>query len=89
MVYAAIEPRGDEVRYNPKILWRGATQEVATGDARPRFEVAELQQMTDPLLFIERTIEQYPDLDISDVREAFGEIAAELARMDESETIRR
>lgn len=88
-VYAAIEPRADEVRYNPKILWEGAAQEATTADDRPHFEVAELQQMTDPFLFIERTIEQYPDLEIGDVRDAFGEIAAELARMDDDETAKR
>ena len=84
MVYAVIEARGDELRYNPKILWTDADTHDAADDERPRFEVAELQQMTDPLLFVERTIEQYPELDIDDVRAAFDEINAELARMDES-----
>jgi exonuclease SbcD len=39
--------------------------------------------MTDPMQFIERTKDQYPGLDIEDVRLAFEEVKAEMHRMDE------
>jgi exonuclease SbcD len=47
------------------------------------FEVAELQQMTDPMMFIERTQDQYPGLDLEDVRQAFEEVKAEMQLLNE------
>lgn len=74
-VYDIIERHGGEVRYNPRIDWVGS-QPGREENADPSgFEVAELQQMTDPLQFIERTIDRYPGLDITDLRDAFREIA--------------
>ena len=52
---------------------------------KPAFEVADLQQMTDPFNFIEKTIHQYPDLKLDEVREAFREITEEVKRMDEED----
>ena len=51
--------------------------------SKTEFEVAELQQMTDPILFIEKTIDQYKDLNIKMVREAFEEVKAEMRRIEE------
>ena len=81
-VYALLEPYADEWRYNPKVLWEGGD---AAGEQTPRpvFEVAELQQMTDPMTFIERTSDQYPFLDMDDVRAAFDEVRAEVLRLSE------
>lgn len=82
MVYDTL-PADDEWRYNPKILWTGK-DDTPKQDKEPlTFEVAELQQMTDPMLFIERTMDQYPGLDIEDVRQAFKEVKDEMHRMDE------
>lgn len=78
MVYDTIAPYNDEIRYNPKIIWNGAPRRQADDEAKPTFEVAELQQMTDPVAFIERTIDQYPGLDIAMVRAAFEEVKAEM-----------
>lgn len=89
MVYSIIEPYGGEIRYNPKIVWTGTAESNTDEGARPKFEVAEIQQMTDPVLFIEKTKEQYPELDMEEVREAFVEIEAEMKRMAEESAASR
>ena len=83
-IYDLIAPWGDEVRYNPKPLWEGGT-EVETERERPVFEVAELQEMKDPLVFIEKTLDQYPGLDMDMLREAFEDVRKEIDRMAEEE----
>jgi exonuclease SbcD len=83
MVYDALLPYADEWRYNPKMLWTGQDDAQQQEKEQQVFEVAELQQMTDPMQFIERTKDQYPGLDIEDVRQAFEEVKAEMHRMDE------
>ena len=82
LVYDELAPYHDEWRYNPKIIW---PNECDTKEERqkPVFEVAELQQMTDPMVFIERTKDQYPELDIDELAEAFREVKAEIKRMNE------
>ena len=42
-----------------------------------------MQQMTDPMMFIERTQDQYPGLDLEDVRQAFEEVKVEMERLKE------
>ena len=42
--------------------------------------MAELQQMTDPIAFIEKTLDQYPGLDLDDLRSAFEEVRQEIKR---------
>lgn len=83
MVYEALEPYHDEWRYNPKMLWTGAGDSSDAEKEELVFEVAELQQMTDPMAFIERTADQYPGLDMDDVRQAFREVRAEVERLRE------
>lgn len=83
MVYDALLPYADEWRYNPKMLWTGQDDAQQQEKEQQVFEVAELQQMTDPMQFIERTKDQYPGLDIEDVRQAFEEVKEEMHRMDE------
>lgn len=85
MVYALIEPYQDEVRFNPKVEWAGAEEQATEEVVRPVFEVADLQQMTDPLEFISRTANQYPDLDMEIVRSAFSEVMEELENRDKAE----
>ena len=77
------------MRYNPKILWTGTQENDTDETVKPKFEVAEIQQMTDPLVFIEKTRQQYPELDMNEVREAFIEIEAEMKRMAEEENASR
>lgn len=84
-IYDLLAPYADEVRYNPKICWTGRSTTNDTETEKPLFEVAELQQMTDPLEFIARTRDQYPELDWEDLRSAFQEVNEELQRMAEEE----
>ena len=82
-VYDLISLYDDEVRYNAKIVWTGIPDHVESTQQKPTFEVAELQQMTDPILFIEKTISQYPGIDIEDMRLAFEEVKKEILLMSE------
>ena len=82
-VYDLISLYDDEVRYNAKIVWTGIPDHVESTQQKPTFEVAELQQMTDPILFIEKTISQYPGIDIEDMRSAFEEVKKEILLMSE------
>ena len=83
MVYDELASTDDEVRYNPKIDWTGKTESSASEQEKPTFEVAELQQMTNPLDFIEKTITQYAGLSMDEVRQAFVEVEAEINRLAE------
>ena len=83
MVYDILQPTQEEWRFNPKIIWTGETADTASQEKEQKFEVAELQQMTDPMQFIERTKDQYPDLELEDVRQAFEDVRMELERMRE------
>lgn len=85
MVYDLLAATGDEVRYNPKVVWTGEEAGPGCESERPTFEVAELQQMTDPMDFVERTIDQYPTLTMEEVREAFEEVEREIVRMKEED----
>ena len=89
MVYDALLPFDDEWRYNPKMLWTGASEKNETRKDELVFEVAELQQMTDPMMFVERTKDQYPGLDLEDVRQAFEEVKAEMLLLREEKEARR
>ena len=82
-VYDVISLYDDEVRYNAKIVWTGIPDHVESTQQKSIFEVAELQQMTDPILFIEKTISQYPGIDIEDMRSAFEEVKKEILLMSE------
>jgi exonuclease SbcD len=84
-VYDHLSAYDDEVRYNPKHIWTDAPVAVAESP-RPMFDVADLQQMTNPLDFIEKTIDQYPGLDIDTLRDAFMKIEEELSIIKEEET---
>jgi len=85
MVYDVLAKTRDEVRYNPKIIWTGHDASLEEEQKKPTFEVAELQQMTSPLQFVEKTIHQYPGLDMDELREAFVEVEREIVRLTEEE----
>ena len=84
-VYDFIKPYDDEVRFNPRTIWDGATQEEEDTE-KPVFEVSELQEMKDPLDFIEKTRAQYAGLpDTDTLRNLFDEVRDEIQRYkDES-----
>lgn len=83
-VYTLMEPYGGELRYNPKIVWVGTRDENKPVQEKLKFEVADLQQMTDPVKFIELTLDQYPGLDMDEVREAFVQVEEEVKALAES-----
>lgn len=82
-VYDIIAGKENIIRYNPKIIWTGAPQEQDTSEEKPRFEVADLQQMTDPLEFISETMDDYPELDPGMLADAFELVRREIAVMNE------
>ena len=88
-VYDLLEHYGNEVRYNPKVIWTGESATNSNDNNKPVFEVAELQQMTNPIEFIVKTREQYPKLDFSTLREVFKEIEAEITRTKEEEAAKK
>ena len=83
LVYDELAPYDERWRYNPKILWTGVPECDGKEDRQLVFEVAELQQMTDPVEFIMKTKDQYPELDMDEVRDAFEEVKREIRRMKE------
>ena len=80
-VYDILLGYNDEVRFNPKHIWTGVPDVKEGERTKPTFEVAELREITDPMIFIEKTKEQYPDLDIEEVRNSFEEVKAEMIRL--------
>ncbi|MCQ2332024.1 MAG: exonuclease SbcCD subunit D [Paludibacteraceae bacterium] len=71
-IYEIKEVAEGTLRYNPKIEWTGKM--VNEEEAKPTFEVAELQQMTDPMQFIAKTIDSYEGLEADEIREMFDEV---------------
>ena len=88
MVYDALQPYHDEWRYNPKMLWTGESDAKEEEKEKLEFEVADLQQMDDPMEFIERTKNQYPGLNMDDVRLAFEEVKEEVQRLKEEKNMK-
>lgn len=82
-VYKILEAYKEEVRYNPKTVWIGEPTEEKS--EKPVFEVAELQEMDDPMQFIEKTIDQYPELSLDELREAFKDVTEEIRKMEEEQ----
>ena len=83
-----LESRGNEVRYNPKTLWIGEP-EKSQDEIKQTFELAELQQMNDPIEFIEKTKVQYPRLDFHFLNDVIKEIEAEVERIKEKEAAKQ
>ena len=82
-VYDILAPYGEEVRFNPKTIWVGETKKEEVAE-KPVFEVAELQQMEDPVDFIEKTRSQYHGLpDEDELRKLFDEVRDEIKRFED------
>lgn len=84
-VYDLLATNGNEIRFNPKIIWMGQESSNMKERARPVFEVSELQQMKDPLQFILKTKEQYAGLDFDTLSDVFKEVEEEIRRHAEEE----
>lgn len=81
-VYHFIESSQQDIRYNPKPLWVNLPQTDETG-SQPLFQVADLQQMTNPMDFIRQTQSHYPEFNIEELAEAFKEVEAEVRRLND------
>lgn len=81
-IYRKLESTGNEVRFNPQTICENDAAEEAVAE-RPVFELAELQQMTNPLEFIRKTIDMYPELNLDDLENDFREIEEELLKGDQ------
>ena len=78
-IYEKLESTDNEVRYNPQIIRENEVVEEDADD-KPVFEVAELQQMTNPLEFIRRTKNMYPELKMEEIERDFVEIENEMRK---------
>jgi exonuclease SbcD len=70
------------------MLWTGESDAKEEEKEKLEFEVADLQQMDDPMEFIERTKNQYPGLNMDDVRLAFEEVKEEVQRLKEEKNMK-
>lgn len=77
IVYNMIEGN-DELRFNPKTIWNGQEEHERKVKETPTFQIADLQQMTDPMNFIEKTIDRYEGLSLEQLKAAFKEVEEEL-----------
>lgn len=86
-VYATLDSMNvaDEARFNPKTIWTGGAEKGSDRADRPEFEVADLQQMANPITFVEKTFDDYADLhlSLSDLRDAFATVERYLREKDE------
>ena len=86
-IYDLLESYNNVIRYNPKIIWTN-TPDKKEKTYKPVFEVADLQQMTDPMQFIKQTIDRYTGLTLNEIRSAFEEIEIERQRIQEEGRIK-
>lgn len=82
-IYRRLEETGNEVRFNPKTIFEN-DDEQPEESVRPVFEIAELKQMTDPLDFVRKMIDSFPELDINQLEEDFKEVENEIRKGQES-----
>lgn len=78
-IYNKLETTNNEVRFNPQTICENNDVEVAKNE-KPVFELVELQQMINPLEFIKKTIDSYPELNIADLEKDFIEIEEEVLK---------
>lgn len=74
----------DKARFNPQTLYENLPDETPATNEEVVFEVEEFQQMTDPLTFIRKTINQYPNLEQKSLEDDFRLISARVRQMDET-----
>lgn len=79
----------DKARFNPQTLYENIPEEKAQESEEVAFEVEEFQQMSDPLAFIRKTIDQYPNLDAATLEEDFRQISARVRTMDEQANLKQ
>lgn len=82
VVYPLLEATNNEVRYNPNAIWQNRPEK---GDDKksPAIKMEELQQMTNPLEFVRKTIDRYPSIDPETLEADFAEIEKEIIALQE------
>ncbi len=83
LVEQIIEGHEDKARFNPQTIYEGIETEQKQS-TEITFEVEDFQQMTDPLDFIRKTINQYPQLDVDKLEEDFKRISERVRQMEEN-----
>jgi len=83
MVYDILSAYNDEIRFNPKVIWEGEPAATESTIKRPTFDVADLQQMTDPIEFIKKVDIPNLNMSLDELREAFEEVSEEIKRISE------
>ena len=84
-VYTLIEQSGKDIRYNPRMIFVSDAEDDSLEDegVRPRIDIEEIKQITDPRKFVRMTAQCYPLLSEDDLDELFDEVDAEIRRMSE------
>lgn len=83
-VYSIIEGSGKDIRYNPRMIFVSPDEESgSTENTKPKFEVEEIKQMSNPLEFVRKTADTYSGLTKEDLESLFGEVEKELTKMQE------
>lgn len=79
-IYELLEADGNKIRYNPGIIWEDSKESESIGvtETDNEIELTTLQEMSDPLKFIEMTIDHYPELNLEEIREMFHEVEEEI-----------
>lgn len=85
VVYPLLEATGNDVRYNPNAIWQNRPDKDENKN-KPAFKMEELQQMTNPLEFVRKTIDRYPSIDADTLEADFAEIEKEIVAMQEQKT---
>lgn len=84
-VYSLIEESGKDIRYNPRMIFVTPEEETQSiENSRPKFEVEEIKQMTNPLDFVKKTADTYIGLSEDDLDELFGEVEEEIRKTTEN-----
>ncbi|MDE7408858.1 MAG: exonuclease SbcCD subunit D [Muribaculaceae bacterium] len=75
-VYTLIEQSGKDVRYNPRMIFVCTEENVtdASEEGKPRIDVEEIKQITDPRQFVRLTARSYPGLSEDDLDDLFKEV---------------
>lgn len=75
-VYTLIEQSGKDVRYNPRMIFVCTEENITdvSEEERPRIDMEEIKQITDPRKFVRLTARSYPGLSEDDLDDLFREV---------------
>lgn len=84
-VYEIIENSGNDIRYNPRMIFVSSDNDVDTKsvDKQNQIDLEEIKQMTNPLEFISKTSGSYSGLSDKDLKDLFMEVEEYLRKTEE------